>query len=49
VEIVLQQGRIDVAVNNAGLMSIGLAERFTEKQLPHQMTGLRDKFVAHRK
>ena len=38
VDIVLkEQGRIDVAVNNAGLMSIGLAEGFTEEQLLHQM------------
>ena len=38
VDIVLQeQGRIDVAVSNAGLMSIGLAEAFTEEQLLHQM------------
>jgi NAD(P)-dependent dehydrogenase (short-subunit alcohol dehydrogenase family) len=38
IDIVLQeQGRIDVAVNNAGLMSIGLAEGFTEEQVLHQM------------
>jgi NAD(P)-dependent dehydrogenase (short-subunit alcohol dehydrogenase family) len=38
VDVVLQeQGRIDVAVNNAGLMSIGLAEGFTEEQFDHQM------------
>jgi len=38
VNIILQeQGRIDVAVNNAGFMSIGLAEGFTEEQLLHQM------------
>jgi NAD(P)-dependent dehydrogenase (short-subunit alcohol dehydrogenase family) len=38
VDIVLHEaGRIDVAVNNAGLMSIGLAEGFTEEQLLHQM------------
>ena len=38
VDIVLQeQGRVDVAVNNAGLMSIGLAEGFTEEQFLHQM------------
>lgn len=38
VDIVQQeQGRIDVAVNNAGLMSIGLAEGFTEEQMLHQM------------
>ena len=30
-------GRIDVVVNNAGLMSIGLAEGFTEEQVRHQM------------
>ena len=30
-------GRIDVVVNNAGLMSIGLAEGFTEEQVHHQM------------
>lgn len=30
-------GRIDVVVNNAGLMSIGLAEGFTEQQVQHQM------------
>jgi NAD(P)-dependent dehydrogenase (short-subunit alcohol dehydrogenase family) len=30
-------GRIDVVVNNAGLMSIGLAEGFTEDQVQHQM------------
>src|SRR3954466_6749833 len=28
---------IDVVVNNAGLMSIGLAEGFTEAQVAHQM------------
>ena len=38
VDTVLQeQGHIDVAVNNAGIMSIGLAEGFTEEQLRHQM------------
>ena len=31
------EGRIDVVVNNAGLMSIGLAEAFTEEQVDHQM------------
>jgi NAD(P)-dependent dehydrogenase (short-subunit alcohol dehydrogenase family) len=30
-------GRIDVVVNNAGLMSIGIAEGFTEEQAFHQM------------
>jgi NAD(P)-dependent dehydrogenase (short-subunit alcohol dehydrogenase family) len=30
-------GQIDVVVNNAGLMSIGLAEGFTEEQVRHQM------------
>src|SRR5262249_41618264 len=38
VDTVLQeQGRLDVAVNNAGIMSIGLAEGFTEEQMLHQM------------
>jgi NAD(P)-dependent dehydrogenase (short-subunit alcohol dehydrogenase family) len=35
--VVREQGRIDVVVNNAGLMSIGLAEGFTEEQIAHQM------------
>jgi NAD(P)-dependent dehydrogenase (short-subunit alcohol dehydrogenase family) len=35
--VVREQGRIDVVVNNAGLMSIGLAEGFTEDQIAHQM------------
>jgi NAD(P)-dependent dehydrogenase (short-subunit alcohol dehydrogenase family) len=35
--VVREQGRIDVAVNNAGLMSIGLAEGFTEEQIAHQI------------
>src|SRR5262245_61887801 len=30
-------GQIDVVVNNAGLMSIGLAEGFTEEQVGQQM------------
>jgi NAD(P)-dependent dehydrogenase (short-subunit alcohol dehydrogenase family) len=35
---VLQEAeRLDVVVNNAGLMSIGLAEAFTEEQVIHQM------------
>jgi NAD(P)-dependent dehydrogenase (short-subunit alcohol dehydrogenase family) len=38
VNLVLEEaGRIDVLVNNAGLMSIGLAEGFTEEQAIHQM------------
>ncbi len=35
--VVSKQGRIDVVVNNAGLMSIGLLEGFTEEQITHQM------------
>ena len=35
--VVREQGRIDAVVNNAGLMSIGLAEGFTEEQVAHQM------------
>jgi NAD(P)-dependent dehydrogenase (short-subunit alcohol dehydrogenase family) len=30
-------GRIDAVVNNAGVMSIGVAEGFTEEQVRHQM------------
>jgi len=30
-------GRIDAVVNNAGLMSIGVSEAFTEEQVRHQM------------
>jgi NAD(P)-dependent dehydrogenase (short-subunit alcohol dehydrogenase family) len=38
VDVVLrEQQRIDVVVNNAGLMSIGLAEGFTEEQVLHAM------------
>jgi len=38
VDRVLQEaGRIDVVVSNAGIMSIGLAEGFTEEQVAHQM------------
>src|SRR5215472_16703870 len=36
-EILRETTRIDVVVNNAGLMSIGLAEGFTEAQAAHQM------------
>lgn len=36
-QILLESQRIDVVVNNAGLMSIGLAEGFTEAQAAHQM------------
>jgi NAD(P)-dependent dehydrogenase (short-subunit alcohol dehydrogenase family) len=36
-QVQLAAGRIDVVVNNAGVMSIGLAEAFTEEQLRHQM------------
>lgn len=32
-----EASRIDVVVNNAGIMSIGLAEGFTEAQVAHQM------------
>ncbi|HXA51851.1 MAG TPA: hypothetical protein VNV86_16150 [Candidatus Acidoferrum sp.] len=33
IDLVMQEaGRLDVAVNNAGIMSIGLAEGFTEEQ-----------------
>lgn len=35
--VLKERGRIDVAINNAGFMSIGLAEGFTEEQLLHQM------------
>jgi NAD(P)-dependent dehydrogenase (short-subunit alcohol dehydrogenase family) len=35
--VVKESGSIDVLVNNAGLMSIGLAEGFTEEQARHQM------------
>lgn len=38
VDVVLrEQRRVDVVVNNAGLMSIGLAEGFTEEQVLHAM------------
>jgi len=36
-EILREASRIDIVVNNAGLMSIGLAEGFTETQAAHQM------------
>jgi NAD(P)-dependent dehydrogenase (short-subunit alcohol dehydrogenase family) len=36
-EILREASRIDVVVNNAGMMSIGLAEGFTEVQAAHQM------------
>jgi NAD(P)-dependent dehydrogenase (short-subunit alcohol dehydrogenase family) len=36
-QVLREKGRIDVAVNNAGHMSIGLAEGFTEEQVAHQM------------
>lgn len=36
-EILRETSRIDIVVNNAGLMSIGLAEGFTEAQAVHQM------------
>ena len=36
-EILRETSRIDIVVNNAGLMSIGLAEGFTEAQAAHQM------------
>jgi NAD(P)-dependent dehydrogenase (short-subunit alcohol dehydrogenase family) len=35
--VLREQQRIDVVVNNAGLMSIGLAEGFTEEQVLHAM------------
>lgn len=35
--VVRESGRLDVLVNNAGLMSIGLAEAFTEEQARYQM------------
>ena len=38
VKAALQEaGRLDVAISNAGLMSIGIAEGFTEEQAIHQM------------
>jgi NAD(P)-dependent dehydrogenase (short-subunit alcohol dehydrogenase family) len=36
-QVLRETGRLDVAVSNAGLMSIGLAEGFTEEQVLHQM------------
>jgi NAD(P)-dependent dehydrogenase (short-subunit alcohol dehydrogenase family) len=36
-QVLREAGRLDVAVSNAGLMSIGLAEGFTEEQVLHQM------------
>jgi len=36
-EILRETSRIDVVVNNAGLMSIGLAEGYTEAQTAHQL------------
>jgi NAD(P)-dependent dehydrogenase (short-subunit alcohol dehydrogenase family) len=36
-QIVRETSRIDVVVNNAGLMSIGLAEGYTEAQATHQL------------
>ncbi len=36
-QVVREAGRIDVVVNNAGIMSIGLAEGFTEEQVFQQM------------
>lgn len=36
-QVLREEGRIDVAVNNAGVMSIGLAEGFTEEQVAYQM------------
>jgi NAD(P)-dependent dehydrogenase (short-subunit alcohol dehydrogenase family) len=36
-QVLSEAGRLDVAVSNAGLMSIGLAEGFTEEQVLHQM------------
>jgi len=36
-EILRETSRIDVVVNSAGLMSIGLTEGFTEAQAAHQM------------
>lgn len=35
--VIHEQGRLDVVVNNAGFMSIGLAEGYTEEQAAHQM------------
>ena len=35
--VLTHAGRLDVAVSNAGIMSIGLAEGFTEEQVLHQM------------
>jgi NAD(P)-dependent dehydrogenase (short-subunit alcohol dehydrogenase family) len=35
--MVRDAGRIDFVVNNAGIMSIGLAERYTEEQVARQM------------
>jgi NAD(P)-dependent dehydrogenase (short-subunit alcohol dehydrogenase family) len=35
--VLAEAGRLDVAVNNAGLMSIGITEGFTEEQALHQM------------
>jgi NAD(P)-dependent dehydrogenase (short-subunit alcohol dehydrogenase family) len=36
-EIVRREGRLDVVVNNAGIMNLGLAEGFTVEQLDEQM------------
>jgi NAD(P)-dependent dehydrogenase (short-subunit alcohol dehydrogenase family) len=36
-EILRETSRIDIVVNDAGLMSIGLAQGFTEAQAAHQM------------
>jgi len=35
--IVQQQGRLDVVVNNAGIMNVGLVEGFTIEQIARQM------------
>jgi NAD(P)-dependent dehydrogenase (short-subunit alcohol dehydrogenase family) len=35
--VLREMGRIDVLVNNAGHMSIGIAEAFTEEQVRQQM------------